>query len=121
MGMQVDLRALFTPSVLALGISLSIVAILGKQLCGFGIVGTQAKGISKGLVGIGMTPRGEVGLIFAMIGSTLTIGGVKIIDEKLYSAIVMMVMITTMMTPPLIKWSLNKKQRKVEKLHNSTA
>ena len=40
--------------------------------------------------------------------------GLKSIDDKLYSAIVMMVMVTTMMTPPLIKWSLNKKQRKLQ-------
>jgi Kef-type K+ transport system membrane component KefB len=53
-----------------------------------------------------MIPRGEVGLIFANVGSGLTLHGVPIIDHASFSAIVAMVVVTTMVTPPALKWSL---------------
>ncbi len=56
-----------------------------------------------------MVPRGEVGLIFAAIGSKLVLkDGSRVITESTYSAVVIMVIITTMITPPLLKWSLNR-------------
>ena len=55
-----------------------------------------------------MVPRGEVGLIFAAIGLTLTVGSERIIDEAVYSAVVIMVIVTTMITPPALKWSLSR-------------
>ncbi|MEK6224313.1 MAG: cation:proton antiporter, partial [Thermodesulfobacteriales bacterium] len=56
------------------------------------------KGISKSVVGVGMIPRGEVGLIFAQVG--LTYG---IFTSELFSAITVMVMLTTFVAPPLLK------------------
>jgi Kef-type K+ transport system membrane component KefB len=53
-----------------------------------------------------MMPRGEVGLIFANIGLGLTLGGEPIVDQAILSAVVIMVIVTTMATPPLLKWSL---------------
>jgi Kef-type K+ transport system membrane component KefB len=53
-----------------------------------------------------MIPRGEVGLIFANIGLGLAINGVPVIDRGIYSAVVIMVMLTTLVTPPLLQWSL---------------
>jgi Kef-type K+ transport system membrane component KefB len=58
-----------------------------------------------------MIPRGEVGLIFASIGLTLHIGGQAIVDAVTYSAIVAMVILTTLVTPPALKWSLSRKDR----------
>jgi Kef-type K+ transport system membrane component KefB len=55
-----------------------------------------------------MIPRGEVGLIFANEGRKLIADGEKVIDGGTYSAVVVMVMITTMVTPPLLKWALNR-------------
>jgi Kef-type K+ transport system membrane component KefB len=52
-----------------------------------------------------MIPRGEVGLIFANIGLALSIGGRPIIDRATFSAVVVMVIVTTMVTPPALKWS----------------
>jgi hypothetical protein len=49
-----------------------------------------------------------VGLIFASIGTTLMIGQERIVDEAVYSAVVIMVIVTTMATPPALKWSLNR-------------
>ena len=111
-GMQVKLSTFTDPKILTLGLSLSLAAILGKQLCGFGVFGKERKTTSRLLIGIGMIPRGEVGLIFATIGATLTLHGMPIVDDGLYSSIILMVMITTLVTPPGIKWALeNKKVR----------
>jgi Kef-type K+ transport system membrane component KefB len=59
-------------------------------------------------IGIGMMPRGEVGLIFAGIGAQLLLAGEPIVDAGTYAAAVFMVMATTMATPPLLLWSLRR-------------
>ena len=53
-----------------------------------------------------MIPRGEVGLIFAQIGAGLTIRGARVIDDGVFSAVVVMVALTTMLTPPLLVWRM---------------
>ena len=68
----------------------------------------MAKGIDKISVGLGMVPRGEMGLILASIGLTLTVTGERIIDANIYSGEVVMVILTTLMTPPALKWSLER-------------
>jgi Kef-type K+ transport system membrane component KefB len=103
MGMRTDLRSFAEPGVVGLAAALAFVAILGKQLCSLGVV---AKGIDRLTVGIGMIPRGEVGLIFANVGLTLSVGAERIIDHATFSAVVVMVIVTTMATPPALKWSL---------------
>lgn len=104
MGMRVDLTVFGQLDVLWLAGMLTIAAIIGKQLCSLG-AGANVDRLS---VGIGMVPRGEVGLIFANIGLGLTLHGVPIVDAAVFSAIVIMVIATTMVTPPALKWSLNR-------------
>ena len=53
-----------------------------------------------------MIPRGEVGLIFANVGLSLTIAGERVVDQSIFSAVVIMVIVTTLVTPPALKWSL---------------
>ena len=108
MGMRVDLAAFARVEVLGLAAALTAVAILGKQACSLGAYG----GLDRLSVGIGMVPRGEVGLIFAGIGLTLMIGAERVIDEAVFSAVVIMVIVTTMMTPPALKWSLSRADRR---------
>jgi Kef-type K+ transport system membrane component KefB len=108
MGMRTDLRSFIQPGVLGLAVALTVVAIIGKQACSLGVLG---KGIDRLSVGIGMIPRGEVGLIFVNIGLTLTVGGERIIDQATFSAVVVMVIVTTMVTPPALKWSLNRQPK----------
>jgi Kef-type K+ transport system membrane component KefB len=103
MGMRVELDAFARVEVLGLAAALTVVAIIGKQVCGLGTLGG---GLDRLSVGIGMIPRGEVGLIFANIGLGLTVGGERIVDEAVFSAIVIMVIVTTLVTPPALKWSL---------------
>jgi Kef-type K+ transport system membrane component KefB len=102
MGMRADLRSFAQPGVLTLAAALTIVAIVGKQVCSLGVLD---KGIDRLSVGIGMVPRGEVGLIFANIGLALTVGGQRIVDEATFSALVVMVIVTTLITPPALRWS----------------
>ena len=107
MGMRVDLSALMRPEILGLAAALTVAAIVGKQACAIGALGSRLDWLS---IGIGMIPRGEVGLIFANIGLTLVVRGEHIIDAATYSAVVIMVMLTTMITPPALKWSLSKRR-----------
>jgi len=101
--MRADLRAFADPSVLGLASALTIAAVVGKQACSLGVM---RGGIDRLTVGIGMIPRGEVGLIFANIGAALSLGGRPVIDQATFSAMVVMVIVTTMVTPPALKWSL---------------
>ena len=107
MGMRVDLSALLRPEILGLAAALTVAAIVGKQACALGALGSRLDWLS---IGIGMIPRGEVGLIFANIGLTLVVRGEHIIDAATYSAVVIMVMLTTLITPPALKWSLSKRR-----------
>jgi Kef-type K+ transport system membrane component KefB len=97
MGMQVNLATFARPGTLGVAAALTVVAVAGKIVCG--LVAGKTDKLS---VGLGMVPRGEVGLIFASVGK-----GLGVIDDALFSAVVIMVMVTTMITPISLKWSLN--------------
>jgi Kef-type K+ transport system membrane component KefB len=107
MGMRVDLSTFVRPEILGLAAALTLAAVIGKQACALGALGSKLDWLS---IGIGMIPRGEVGLIFASIGLTLVVRGEHIIDAATYSAVVIMVMLTTLVTPPLLKWSLGRRR-----------
>ena len=107
MGMRTDLKSFLAPGVLSLAAALCVVAIAGKLVAGVGALG---KGLDRLSIGVGMIPRGEVGLIFASIGSQLMVKGERVVDPQIFSAVVVMVIVTTMVTPPVLKWSLNRKR-----------
>lgn len=109
MGMNVDLATFGNSSILLFAGVMTLAAIIGKQACALAIFD---KTINRMAIGLGMIPRGEVGLIFAAIGSKLVLNGEKIIDSGTYSAVVIMVMVTTLVTPPLLKMSLLKGDKK---------
>jgi Kef-type K+ transport system membrane component KefB len=75
---------------------LVVVAIIGKIITGFAIFGQP--GVNKLAVGIGMIPRGEVGLVFAGVGSAS-----GVLSESLDAAIIVMVILTTFLAPPLLR------------------
>jgi len=105
MGLQVNLISLATPSALALGSLLIVCAIVGKLACALGVVG---RGIRRLPVGIGMIPRGEVGLIFAGIGTQVMLEGGPILTQHVYSAVVVMVVVTTLIVPTGLRWAFTK-------------
>lgn len=108
MGLLVDLRTFGDPSILGFAAVLTVAAIVGKQACSLGV---WKKGTSKLAVGLGMIPRGEVGLIFAKIGTGLVLAGERVVSASTYSAVVIMVIVTTLVTPPLLKVSLVREKK----------
>ena len=81
--------------ILLIALILFIVAVVGKLVSGLAVF---QKGIKKSVIGVGMIPRGEVGLIFAQVGLTY-----KVFSSQLFSAVTVMVMLTTFIAPPLLK------------------
>jgi Kef-type K+ transport system membrane component KefB len=106
MGLRTDLRAFAAPGILGLALALTIAAVLGKQACSLGV---WRPGVDRLTVGLGMIPRGEVGLIFANVGTSLYLDGNPVIDRNTYSALVVMVMLTTLVTPPVLKARLGRR------------
>lgn len=105
MGMQVDAGALVRLGVPMFALLLTVAAVLGKQACSLGVL---EKGTDRIAVGLGMIPRGEVGLIFASIGASLVLNGEPVVSAEVYSAIVVVVAVTTLATPPLLAWRLRR-------------
>ncbi len=97
-GMQVDLQTLADPAVLGVGAGVTVAAVVGKLAAGL-----AAGPAGKWLVGWGMVPRGEVGLIFAMVGKQL-----GVMSEAMFSVIVLMVILTTLITPPVLTLLLKR-------------
>lgn len=93
---------------------LIVVAIVGKVITGWAVFGKP--GINRLAVGIGMVPRGEVGLVFAGIGSAS-----GVLDKPLEAAIIVMVILTTFLAPPLLQWSLRSQAPKDDELLESVA
>lgn len=100
-GMQVNLAALRDLRVLAVALGVTAIALAGKL-----VAGLVAGPVDRWLVGWGMAPRGEVGLIFAVVGRQL-----GVVDETQFSVLVVMVMLTTLMTPPVLAALIRRRHR----------
>ena len=114
MGLKVDLRLFGQVDILGFALVLTVAAIIGKQICSLGVI---ERGVDRLTVGLGMIPRGEVGLIFAGIGASLmlpTMTGelAPVINSATFGAVVIMVIITTLVTPFVLKWSLGRRANK---------
>ncbi len=105
-GISIDIGSFFDGQVLAIATALLVVGVIGKLVSAWGAVGAPG---DRWVIGLGMLPRGEVGLIFATIG--LQRG---ILDGPLYAALLLVVLITTLMAPPLLR-------RRLEKVWDETA
>ena len=103
-GMNVKLETMFNLPILTVALGLTVAAFLGKILAGF-VAGNK---VNRILVGFGMVPRGEVGLIFAMIGKSL-----GVVTDEIFSVIVIMVILTTLLTPPILTVLLKRQNKKV--------
>jgi Kef-type K+ transport system membrane component KefB len=99
-GMQVDLATLSDPKTVMVALGVTAAAVVGKLVAGF----AAGKGKNPWVVGWGMVPRGEVGLIFAMVGKSL-----GVMSETMFSVIVIMVILTTLLTPPILTVLLRRK------------
>lgn len=106
-GMAVRLDTLLNPSILLVALGITVVAILGKLVAGW----VSGSGVKKSIIGWGMVPRGEVGLIFATIGRSL-----GVVSNEVFSVIVIMVIFTTLMTPPILTFLLKSSRAKEEQV-----
>jgi Kef-type K+ transport system membrane component KefB len=102
-GAQTDLAVLnpFEPnnrSGLAIALFLVVVAVLGKVITGLVVFGKP--GINRLAIGVGMIPRGEVGLIFVSVGATS-----GVLPAATQAGVVVMVIVTTFIAPPLLRWA----------------
>jgi Kef-type K+ transport system membrane component KefB len=93
-GAMVNLGAMMNAKSLTIGAALIVCGVLGKVAAGWAPVWYRG---NKLLIGVAMVPRGEVGLIFAQMGL-----GAGAIDDGLFGAIMMMVLVTTLVTPPAL-------------------
>ena len=112
-GAAVDVRTFGSTEVVTLGLALTVVAIIGKLAAGYAPVWIRAR---KTLIGVGMVPRGEVGLIFAQTG--LAAGAV---NGGEYSALMLMVLVTTFIAPPVLRRLLTTGTQKAEMETDSSA
>ena len=97
-GLTVDVGAFADAKVIGLAALLSVVAVAAKMLAA---LGARGSGMDAMLVGVAMVPRGEVGLIFASIGAS-----VGVFDDELYAVVVAVVLVTTIVAPPLLRWRI---------------
>ncbi|MBW4453631.1 MAG: cation:proton antiporter [Nostoc indistinguendum CM1-VF10] len=88
------------------------IAIIGKVVTGWAVFGQP--GINRLAVGVGMIPRGEVGLVFAAIGAAS-----GTLDKPLQAAIVIMVILTTFLAPPLLRFAFKQSPEEKESLEKA--
>ncbi|WP_216087148.1 cation:proton antiporter [Stanieria cyanosphaera] len=86
---------------------LIVVAIIGKVITGWAVFNQPQ--INRLAIGIGMIPRGEVGLVFAGIGSAS-----GVLSKPLEAAIIIMVILTTFLAPPLLRWAFKGDEEAIE-------
>lgn len=106
-GLQVDINALTDTSILLLALVIIVLALITKYVgCGFGAKiadrNIDKQGVS--IIGVGMMPRGEVGIIIASIGLASGVMGVDI-----YSVVVLMSVVTTIVAPPILSKLFSRK------------
>lgn len=110
-GLSVDLRSVRIETLWII-LAITVIAILGKVFgSGAGAILAKYSPRESLQMGIGMVSRGEVGLIIAKIGI-----GAGFITNDLFSAIVAMILATTVVTPPLLRWSFSGKKNKPSNL-----
>ncbi|MGK7874486.1 MAG: cation:proton antiporter [Xenococcaceae cyanobacterium] len=107
-GARVDLGVLNPASTdnrqgLIIAAFLIVVAIFGKVITGWAISGKEK--INRLAIGVGMIPRGEVGLVFAGIGAAS-----GVLDKPLQAAIIIMVILTTFVAPPLLRFAFKEEE-----------
>ena len=107
-GMHVDLAVFADINILMASLLLTAVAIIGKLVCGWCF--TSKEKLNRAIIGFGMVPRGEVGLIFATVGKSI-----GVVDDRLYAITVIVVILTTLIPPPVLS-NLIKNQPKEDYL-----
>ena len=114
-GMNVSLISFIeNTSLITLAIIIIVLACITKFVgCGLGakIADPSIDMSSLSIIGCGMMPRGEVGIIIALLGTTIMLDGSSALSPELYSVIVMMCIATTLIAPPILSKLYRKKYK----------
>jgi Kef-type K+ transport system membrane component KefB len=100
-GLQVNLHVFADLKTVFVALIITAVAFVGKVACGY----AAGKGLDHKLIGFGMVPRGEVGLIFLNVGK-----GLGVVTDQIFAIGVIMVILSTLLTPPILSAMIQKKQ-----------
>jgi Kef-type K+ transport system membrane component KefB len=96
--------ALFKPATLGFASALALLGVAGKYLAGY----AGGKGVRTAVVGWGMVPRGEVGLIFVAAGAQLHLKGTPLLSAEVQAGIIGALLLTTVAGPVGLGWALRK-------------
>jgi len=97
MGSHINVTVFGNWEIIWLGLGITALAVIGKLLgCGLGALSLGGRGAL--IVGVGMVPRGEVGIIVAMLGLRL-----QTIPETMYALVIFMSVVTTLAVPPVLR------------------
>src|SRR5439155_17233483 len=104
-GFRTELHVFAHPDFVGLAVGLTAAAVIGKLSCALVVVTKRTQRLT---VAVAMIPRGEVTLIFAALGNALQLERGPLLDGRAYSALVAVVILTTVLTPPALKWSADR-------------
>ncbi|MGC2241298.1 MAG: cation:proton antiporter [Acidimicrobiia bacterium] len=107
-GAQVDVGVMFQPKVLVAGLVITVLAAAGKVVAALGTLGRPLRRLA---VGVGMIPRGEVGLIFAALGASQL---AAVVESEEVAIVVLMVVLTTLAAPLILSRMLKSDPPVVE-------
>jgi len=107
MGAKIDPTAFFRPTTLGFAAVLALLGVAGKFVAGYG----GGKGTRAAVVGWGMVPRGEVGLIFVATGAQLQLKGAPLLGADVQAGIIGALLITTVAGPVGLGWVLRGRRR----------
>ena len=114
-GMNVDLQIFIDkPELFVTAAIVIVLACLTKYIgCGMGakIADPHIEGSSLNIIGCGMMPRGEVGIIVALIGTKILVDNVPAVSDEMYAIIVMMCIATTIIAPPILSMFYRRKYK----------
>jgi Kef-type K+ transport system membrane component KefB len=107
MGAKVDPVALFLPATMGFAAVLALLGVAGKYVAGYG----GGKGMRVAVVGWGMVPRGEVGLIFVAAGGQLSLNGAPLLSAEVQAGVIGALLLTTIAGPVGLGWVLRARRR----------
>lgn len=100
-GLRMDITALANPQVLLMSLVLVGIIVICKLISALPV----KKGDNRLVVAAGMLPRGEVSIIFASLGKSL-----GLLNDNLFAVIIIVMLLTTFITPPLLKWAIERQE-----------
>jgi Kef-type K+ transport system membrane component KefB len=100
LGAQINVRTVYQPGLLGMITVICLLAVVSKLIgCGLGALSLGFKDAAR--IGVGMVPRGEVGLIVAGVGLRL-----HTISDAIYAVVLSMSIVTTIFAPPVLRFLL---------------